>query len=210
MGAKNTVIPNSVTSIGGSAFYGNGLTSISIPRSVTTIGYGAFEYCDSLISVTIPSSVTSIGRSAFSGCNALTSFTIPNSVSEIGDHAFWNCSGLKEVYSRIKEPFAVNIFTNFRSTLYVPRGTKAKYQATDGWKNFTNIIETDFKDEPQGDVNGDNVVDVADIASVIDVMAKGTSDASVDVNGDGVVDVADIATIIDEMATRARKLKIED
>ena len=82
-----------------------------------------------------------------------------------------------------------------------------KYQATDGWKNFTNIIETDFKDKPQGDVNGDNVVDVADIASVISVMASGSagdSPASADVNGDGVVDVADIATIISEMAAQAR------
>ena len=90
--------------------------------------------------------------------------------------------------------------------LYVPRGTKAKYEATDGWKNFTNIIETDFKDEPKGDVNGDQTVDVADIASVIDVMAKGGTDAAADVNSDGVVDVADIATIISEMAARARML----
>ena len=58
-----------------------------------------------------------------------------------------------------------------------------------------------------GDVNGDFVVDVADIATVISVMASGNagvSSASADVNGDGIVDVADIATIIDEMAARAR------
>ena len=61
-----------------------------------------------------------------------------------------------------------------------------------------------------GDVNGDGVVDVADIATVISVMAKGNNDLSADVNGDGVVDVADIATIISEMAANARKLSIED
>ena len=55
---------------------------------------------------------------------------------------------------------------------------------------------------PHGDVNGDGKVDVADIASIIDVMAgsAGDSPASADVNGDGIVDVADIAVVIDLMA----------
>ncbi len=53
---------------------------------------------------------------------------------------------------------------------------------------------------PKGDVNDDQAVDVADIASIIDVMAKGGNNKTADVNGDGVVDVADIATIIDIMA----------
>ena len=52
-----------------------------------------------------------------------------------------------------------------------------------------------------GDVNGDFVVDVADIASIIDVMADGSGPAEADVNGDGTVDVADVATVIDIMAT---------
>ena len=51
-----------------------------------------------------------------------------------------------------------------------------------------------------GDVNGDNTVDVADIANIIDIMAKGTNNPQADVNGDGTVDVADIAAIIDIMA----------
>ena len=63
-------IPNSVTSIGDSAFWGcSSLTSIIIPNSVTRIGGGAFGNCDSLTSVTIPNSVTSIGAYAFSDCS---------------------------------------------------------------------------------------------------------------------------------------------
>ncbi len=57
------------------------------------------------------------------------------------------------------------------------------------------------------DVNGDGNVDVADIATIIDVMAgKGdaATEKAADVNGDGNVDVADIATVITEMAARAR------
>lgn len=52
-----------------------------------------------------------------------------------------------------------------------------------------------------GDVNGDNTVDVADIANIIDIMAKGTNNPQADVNKDGTVDVADIAAIIDIMAS---------
>ena len=52
----------------------------------------------------------------------------------------------------------------------------------------------------KGDVNGDNTVDVADIASIISVMANSGTDATADVNGDGQVDVADIATVISIMA----------
>ena len=65
-GCQNTIIPNSVTSIGERAFSGcTGLTSITIPNSVTSIGIRAFAYCSSLTSVTIPNSVTSIGGDAF-------------------------------------------------------------------------------------------------------------------------------------------------
>ena len=64
-GCQNTIIPNSVTSIGDSAFAGcTGLTSIIIPNSVTSIGNRAFAWCSSLISVTIPSHTT-IGEDAF-------------------------------------------------------------------------------------------------------------------------------------------------
>jgi hypothetical protein len=56
------------------------------------------------------------------------------------------------------------------------------------------------KDSPKGDTNLDGVVDVADVATVIDAMASGIFDRDYDVNGDGVIDVADIAAIIDIMA----------
>ena len=97
-GCQNTIIPNSVTSIGDYAFHGcDSLKSITIPNSVTSIGDNAFEYCSSLTSVTIGNSVTSIGYDAFSGCNSLTSVTIPNSVTSIGGYAFFGCDSLTSV-----------------------------------------------------------------------------------------------------------------
>ncbi len=91
-------IPNSVTSIGESAFRDcTSLTSITIPNSVTSIGFRAFYGCTGLTSITIPNSVTSIWEYAFSGCTGLTSITIPNSVMKIGDNAFEGCTGLTSI-----------------------------------------------------------------------------------------------------------------
>ena len=151
-GLTSVTIPNSVTRIETTVFSGcSSLTSVTIPNSVRSIGSHFFYGCSSLTSVTIPNSVTSIGESAFERCSGLTSVTIPNSVTGIGREAFFNCIGLKEVYSMIDQPFAIDdgVFQYFdhdykftSATLYVPRGTKALYQSTDGWKNFTKIVET--------------------------------------------------------------------
>ena len=100
LGCSTSVIPadGSVTSIGGSAFYGcSSLTSIVIPDSVTSIGDSAFRWCSSLTSVTIPNSVTSIEIGAFYGCSSLTSITIPDSVTSIEIGAFYGCSSLTSI-----------------------------------------------------------------------------------------------------------------
>ena len=90
-------IPNSVTSIGGSTFYGcTSLASVTIPNSVTLIGGSTFHGCTSLTSMTIPNSVTSIGDFAFFG-TSLSSVTIPNSVTSIGHCAFQACTFLTSV-----------------------------------------------------------------------------------------------------------------
>ena len=76
---------------------GTEVTDFTIPNSVTNIGGYAFYNCSSLTSVTIPNSVTSIGDDAFYGCSKLTSVTIPNSVTSIGDDAFERCDNLTSV-----------------------------------------------------------------------------------------------------------------
>jgi hypothetical protein len=97
-GASNDVtIPSTlngllVTSIGSAAFYESGITSVTIPDSVTSIGYYAFDGCVNLSNVTIPDSVLDMGTNAFFGCSSLTGVTIPDSVISIGDFAFGSCA----------------------------------------------------------------------------------------------------------------------
>ncbi len=73
------------------------LTNITIPDSVTSIGNSAFSYCSSLTSITIPNSVTSIGECAFYYCRSLRLVTISDSVTSIGECAFVGCSSLASV-----------------------------------------------------------------------------------------------------------------
>ncbi|MGJ8641871.1 MAG: leucine-rich repeat protein [Luteolibacter sp.] len=73
----STINGKPVISIGSSAFRDcSGLTSVTIPSSVTRIDFFAFYRCSGLVSVTIPSSVTNISSYAFSNCDGLTSFDI--------------------------------------------------------------------------------------------------------------------------------------
>ena len=105
-----------------------------------------YWYCSGLTSVTIPNSVTSIGDYAFYHCSGLTSVTIGNSVTSIGSNAFYGCNSLASVISKMENPCSIDddcfnqdVFYNV--TLYVPQGTTDKYKSTDYWSKFVFIEE---------------------------------------------------------------------
>ena len=89
----------SVTSIGVSAFQSSSLQSITIPNSVTSIGDSAFYLCTSLQSITFgqASQLITIGNLTFYICSSLQSITIPNSVTSIGNLAFYKCTNLQNI-----------------------------------------------------------------------------------------------------------------
>ena len=107
-------IPNTVTTIGGDAFYNCPIENATIPTTAisyisktklkmvvinggTSIGNAAFDGCTLLTSVTIEDGVNSIGVYAFSGCTSLTSVIIPNSVTSIKSYAFNCCTSLASI-----------------------------------------------------------------------------------------------------------------
>ena len=197
--------------------------SARIPDGVKEIKPYAFAANTSLMHLVIPASVKKIGAYAFYNNLTLGKLDIMGHLEEIGQNAFGNCTWLANgvddhsihVYDSNPAPISEKAFYNtygsipgrpyasdyiYGSPLHVPVGAKAKYEQTVGWKQFKTIIEDIEAVTLKGDVNGDGVVDVADIANIIDVMAQGTNNPQADVNGDGTVDVADIAAIIDIMA----------
>ena len=150
-GLTSLTIPSSVTSIGNEAFHGCcGLTSLVIPSGVTSIGDEAFHGCCGLTSLVIPSGVTSIGDEAFSGCSGLTSLTIPSSVTSIGNYAFEGCSGLTSIYVYLEKTpkLGTDIFSGCdakKCKVYVPTGTYDDYWLSE-FGYFENIEEFDATD----------------------------------------------------------------
>ena len=122
-----------------------GCKSTVIPNSVTSIGSSAFSGCSGLTSVTIPNSVTSIGNYAFYYCSGLTSVTIPNSVTSIGNYAFRDCSELTDVYCYAEEvpSMGTDVFKDSNveyATLHVPDASIGDYKATTPWSGFGEIV----------------------------------------------------------------------
>ena len=133
----------SVDAIADEAFFSSGITSISMPNSVTKIGNDAFSSCSGLIDITIPDCLVSIGDRAFYNCRGITSIVIPENVRSIGIAAFYQCKKLSTVTVNSKTPPAAksNAFMDLKATLYVPYGTKDLYKAAVGWNVFTDIVE---------------------------------------------------------------------
>lgn len=183
------VIPSSVTSIGGYAFYRcSGLKSIVIPNGVTTIGVSAFYGCSGLTTITIPKSVTSIGETGeylgsgvFSGCDKLTSILSLNSTPPTS-----------------KEGRLISL--NYENcVVWVPKGSAAAYKKATGWKDFKNI-----KEISDGDVNFDGKLDKADLNVLVAyLMGKNPADfheSQANPSGDGKINVVDVVKLIDLIA----------
>lgn len=92
---RSVTIPQSVTSIGDSAFsHCEKMDSLTINDATTSIGSWAFDECYKLTTLSLGKNITTIGDHAFYDCRILDNVTIPQSVTFIGDHAFGCCYGM--------------------------------------------------------------------------------------------------------------------
>lgn len=189
-----------LTTLSEAAFYGcDYLESIEIPLGVTEIEYGVFRYCGNLKNVSLPQSLVFIGSDAFGMCGRLSSIIIPENVTDISS-AFDRCSSLTKVTSLRKEPTDISEYA-FKdcyqsATLFVPSGTKEKYQEATGWKNFYNIVE--MESATLGDVNNDGSVSIADVMALTSIILsenEGTTNVA-DINGDGAINIADVTALV--------------
>ena len=128
--------------------------------NVNTIGWAAFKNCSGLTSVTIPNSVTFIDNHAFQFCSGLTSITIGSGTITIGDQVFACCPELTDVYCyavRVPYTYADSYSNSFKdssieyATLHVPAASVSAYQATKPWKNFKEIVALAENDTDDSD-----------------------------------------------------------
>ena len=151
-----------VTAVGNEAFYGCwNLSSLTLPEGLESIGSNAFRYSN-IKKLFIPEGVETIGKYAFSYMYSLTKLELPGTLKEIGENVIQGDDELTEVVSHIEEPFTISdrTFASERwnsetekweyspspATLYVPIGTKTKYDALSGWTWFSKIEEGEPKE----------------------------------------------------------------
>lgn len=144
--ARSLTIPNTITSIGDSAFRGWGLaTSLVIPDSVVSLGEISFQNWTSATSLTIGSGVTSIKAGCFESWTSATSLTIGSNVAEIYDYAFFNWSSLLEMTVLRATPPAITSTTfsglNASCVIKVPAASVAAYQAAPNWSAYAARIQ---------------------------------------------------------------------
>ena len=154
-GLTSISIPSSVTLLGEGCFWDcSGLTSITIPSSVTRLGIYCFSGCSGLTSITIPSSVTSLYESCFANCSGLTTIKIPSSVTYMGNECFSGCKALKTVYFEGKVPEIDYLGTgiSYTSNIKVPAEYLQDYKKALGsdylYISAWNPNELDDDDKP--------------------------------------------------------------
>ena len=105
--------------------------------------YGrTFYNCSNLKSITLPASIEKIYYNAFYHCTSLEEIRLPRYVNTLGANCFGGCSKLTSVYMEVAEPISItsNVFGTKEADkfiVYVPFGSKSKYEDADVWKTYT-------------------------------------------------------------------------
>ena len=144
-------------------------TSVTIPNSVTSIGLSAFSGCKGLTFIAIPNSVISIGGGAFAFCIRLNKITIDvNKDLQIGSEVFED-SGLEQLImngetipNSTDDDFAAGYYRT--TILNVPSSLYDKYRSTSPWSKFSNIVKN--PNEPTNQMDGETSAVIAKISAI--------------------------------------------
>ena len=166
---SNVNLPNSLSTVGTSAFNRLNYIPFELPDTITSIGDNAFTDCEGITSVVIPTGVASIGASAFRSCSNLTSFAFGDGIKIIRDSVLAYCSNLQSIYlpntittinanafsycySMRKYDFSqftaiptlanINVFNNINTQckIVVPDELYDEWIAATNWATYANYI----------------------------------------------------------------------
>ena len=187
--------------IGASQFEGcTNLKTVNIGRNVTEVYTSSFNSCPietlnvssnyaadiqyfssakpTLKTLNLTDGVTDLPENAFAGCSVLETVTLPSGLKSIGNSAFSGCTRMYDLIAKMSRPFAIDasVFSGVQQhgycDLHVPQGSSGRYKAMEVWKEFYVIDEGAGPSSIRGDVNGDGSVDIADVVSVLIIMAE--------------------------------------
>ena len=220
-------IPEGVTDIQDYAFYDcQSIESVSLPSGLTRIGEGAFMYLYKWrVDLVIPDNVTGIQRGAFYQCYRMQSVTLGSKVAWVGARAFDSIDSIStitcksdvppvlEVYeyesdgdTYVNQPFDSELY--YKAAVRVPYGSHEAYLNADEWKNFRYIVSDQVVTPTiSGDVNGDKLVNMDDLAVMINYLltddATGIDMTGADLTGDISVGMDDLALLINCLLTNS-------
>ncbi|MBQ0021924.1 MAG: leucine-rich repeat protein [Prevotellaceae bacterium] len=231
-----SVTLNKCTSIGQYAFAGctNLSGSYQLYSQLTAIPDYAFKNCSSLEGIELPKTLKTIGNGAFQYCSKITSLEFHNAITSFGSttSSFAGCSGITTIKTHWTKPISTLAATfssvnKNKCTLYVPKRSTDWYLLTTGWDEFVNVVEYDDTEKDVAELNlidGDSFendynkrigtltfsktfsassvgkwnafyvpmsIDVEEYAGELDFAEIYSFCATVDTNGDGTVDAND-------------------
>ncbi len=142
-------LPKSVTSIGARAFADcKQLKEIHLSDDIKSIGEGAFANCTHLPNLTLPSSLQTIEPGTFEGCTAFTEAVMPLSIKTIGSRAFAGCTKLTSFTVNSISPQSIVLGSDVwadvdlsDATLHFLQGNRQYFSTAEQWRNFGNLYE---------------------------------------------------------------------
>ena len=176
---KTVTIGSNVTVFSNSApFDGCPIETLTVGSDIAAdiAKYSAAK--STLKTLTLNEGVTTLPENAFKDCSELLTVSMPSTLKSIGNSAFENCAKMTDVTVKMVKPFPIDesvfrgVLQHGYCDLHVPVGSKIRYSAREVWKEFAVITEDAGPGMIRGDVNADGTVDIADVVTVLNIMAE--------------------------------------